>query len=124
MFCEYCQTNLSNVGDVRRHILTASHSRNRERFHLSKSNYDSALKQAHDRPKDFCELLKLLKLNSPGDIKPLEDAGFFRIDTNSQNQVVRTLINVIDQYYVDFNLKQLPPDLRKKIVEAYNKHNK
>lgn len=122
--CEYCRVSYSNVGQVRRHILTIEHTRNRERCHLSKDNCIQAISQMHNKPRNFCQLMSLLSLQSPRDIVALEDAGFFNIETDQQAEVARTLITVIDEAITKCHIESLPKDLRGKLVEAYKKHSK
>lgn len=124
MYCEYCEIDVQELSDVRRHILTVKHTRNRKSYELSKGNLLEMLRRTHCEPKNFCELLENLNLKKPDDVENLEEAGFFNINSESTYEIVLQMIPFLFESLTHHHLSNLPEDLRKDISTLYEKYRK
>lgn len=120
--CEYCDVNLPNLNDARRHMLTITHVREKRGHELSQIKQIERLREASIVPKDLGELMKLLNIRSDEDIYNLDKASFFKISTNANAAICRHLIQIIHDNIVDYRVNSLPVAIRKPLFEAIESH--
>lgn len=120
--CEYCDLNLPNCNDARRHMLTIAHVREKRNHELSQSKQIEKLRQASIVPKDLGELMKTLSIQSDEDVANLDKANFFKITCNTNATICRQLVQIIHDNVVDYRLNSLPVALRRPLLGAIERH--
>ena len=118
MFCEYCDTNLSDIAEARRHMLTIDHVRNRNSYDLNTAKFFERYRQAKLHPDNFQKLCQTLNMHSDKDVIALEKNGFFKMDKLWHYDVSDQLLKVLQDSGIDYHMNRLHPQVRQKLLEA------
>lgn len=124
MYCEYCDVELSDVAEARRHMLSITHTRGKNQYQLSKSKFNQKTKDELDRPRNIADLANLLSISSKDDVNSLYESRFFEISSDEESQLVRHLIPILFQIGVDYHIESLPKELRQPFMAAVEKFKK
>lgn len=118
MRCEYCDLDLLDVADARRHMLTIAHARKINEYELIAIKHIQQLRLKDYRPRDFSKLLELLNLRSTDDIDAIDKLKFFKIETKTQGKIASELCHILCQSSHEYHLNGLPQSLRETLTLA------
>lgn len=121
MICEFCNVQFASIVEARRHILTASHMREKQGHDLSIEKTIDRRLQATLQPKNIQELLELLNIRSTRDVYAL-DVDFFRIDRVMDYKLTKELMLALLNSAINFHMSRLPMDLRRPLEESIFRH--
>lgn len=124
MYCEYCELELSDTADARRHMLSIDHTRGKNQYQLNKNKLDQKTRNELDRPKNVTDLATLLSIHNKDDVNSLYDNKFFAINSDDESRLVRHLIPILFQSSVDHHVNSLPRELQQPFIKAVQKFKK
>lgn len=122
MNCEFCNLQLADLKEARRHMLTAAHMRSKQSYDLSIDKTVDRHLQATLQPRNIKELLELLNIRSSKDVDALYNLDFFKIERSSESKITRELIMALRNSEVDYRMSRLPVDLRTPLEESIYRH--
>lgn len=120
MHCEFCDKNLYDVAEARRHLLSASHMRQRREYDLNRTKFVERMRQAAIRPKSMVELFQLLNIRSVDDVTALKSSNFFKITTLIDSKIARELISILCENANEYFAGPLPHHIRESLRRDWN----
>ena len=118
--CDYCDVELANFTELRQHVITQVHARNKAKKDLSIENCKKHLDSINNRPDDINKLFEACQFRTTQDIEQQKE--FFNIENDNQSALCKQMIDVLLSEIAQFRIMQLPQEMRGPFKDAVMKN--